>query len=172
VIIINLFFAPHSIYTQRITMDLFQFRGGAASYPVSDSQVVSEISDAIGLGMELYVNQKKLDMLQNPSAYLEQRNKALQDRAGNTGRVYAEALNNVVSIIAGTDDKKNAAYIAASNQLWVKSIARDLAAKIAEVDIATLNIQYPILGSAYKAQKSKNSRDLEGKKEFIKEGTK
>jgi len=55
-------------------MDLFQFRGGAASYPVSNDQAVSEISDAIGLGMELYVNKKKLDMLQNPSAYLEKRN--------------------------------------------------------------------------------------------------
>jgi len=96
----------------------------------------------------------------------------LQDRAGNTEKVYANALNNVASIIAGTDDKKNPAYIAASNQLWVKSIARDIAAKIAEVDIATLNLEYPILESAYKAQKSKNSRELEGKKEFIKEGTK
>jgi hypothetical protein len=153
-------------------MDLFQFRGGAASYPVSNDQAVSEISDAIGLGMELYVNKKKLDMLQNPSAYLEKRNRGLQDRAGNTEKVYANALNNVASIIAGTDDKKNPAYIAASNQLWVKSIARDIAAKIAEVDIATLNLEYPILESAYKAQKSKNSRELEGKKEFIKEGTK
>jgi len=153
-------------------MDLFQFQGGAASYPVSDTQAVSEISDAISLGAELYVNKRKLDMLQNPSAYLEQRNKALQDRAGNTGNVYAQSLNNVASIIAGTDDKKDPAYIAASNQLWVKSIACDLAAKIAEVDITTLNLEYPILGSAYKAQKSKNSRDLEGKKEFIKEGTK
>jgi len=40
------------------------------------------------------------------------------------------------------------------------------------VDIASVDLQFPILGSAYKAQKSKNLRDLEGKKEFIKEGTK
>jgi len=34
-----------------------------------------------------------------------------------------------------------------------------------------IDIKFPILGSAYKAQKSKNTRDLEAKKEFIKEGT-
>jgi len=35
-----------------------------------------------------------------------------------------------------------------------------------------VDIEFSILGSAYKAQKSKNSRDLEGKKEFIKEAIK
>jgi len=47
-------------------MDLFQFQGGVTAYLVSDDQVVAEISDAIGLGMELYVNKKTLDMLQDP----------------------------------------------------------------------------------------------------------
>jgi len=122
--------------------------------------------------MELYVNKKKLDMLQNPSGYLEQRNKALQDRASNTQRVYGDALHNVVSIAAGTDDKKKPEYIAASNQFWVKSLGRDVAAKIAAVHIELADLQFPILGSTYKAQKSKNLRELEGKKEFIKEGTK
>jgi len=59
-------------------MDLFQFRGGVASYPVSDDQVVSEISEALGLGMELYVNNKKLDMLRDPSGYLEQRKSRIE----------------------------------------------------------------------------------------------
>jgi len=35
-----------------------------------------------------------------------------------------------------------------------------------------VDIEFPILGRAYKAQKSKNSRDLEGKKELIKEAIK
>jgi len=38
------------------------------------------------------------------------------------------------------------------------------------VDVAGVDLPFPILGSAYKAQKSKNSRELEAKKEFIKEG--
>jgi len=40
------------------------------------------------------------------------------------------------------------------------------------VDIALADLQFPILGSTYEAQKSKNLRDLKGKKEFIEEGTK
>jgi len=55
--------------------------------------VVSEISETLGLGMELYINKKKVDILQNPSAYLEQRNKALQDRARNTRKIYGDALH-------------------------------------------------------------------------------
>jgi len=35
-----------------------------------------------------------------------------------------------------------------------------------------VDIEIPILGSAYKVQKSKNLRDLEGKKEFIEEAIK
>jgi len=35
-----------------------------------------------------------------------------------------------------------------------------------------VDIKFPIVGSAYRVQKSNNSRDLEAKKEFIKEGTK
>jgi len=33
---------------------------------------------------KLYVNKKKLDMLQNPATYLTERNRVLQDRAANT----------------------------------------------------------------------------------------
>jgi len=47
-----------------------------------------------------------------------------------------------------------------------------LTAKIKLSELGIIDIKYPILGSAYKAQKSKNSRELEAKKEFIKEGTK
>jgi len=47
-----------------------------------------------------------------------------------------------------------------------------MTAKLAAVQLGVVDIKYPILESAYKAQKSKNSRELEGKKEFIKEGIK
>jgi len=77
---------------QRIIMDLFQFQGGVASYLVSDYQAVAEISDALGLGMELYINKKKVDMLQNPSAYLLQRNKALLATCAQTLNVYKQLL--------------------------------------------------------------------------------
>jgi len=155
-IIINTFFAPHSIYTQRITMDLFQFRGGVASYPVSNSQAVSEISDAIGLGAELYVNKKKVEMLQDPSAYLNQRNKALLAAGVSTSASYANSLDQVVKAVTGKTNKKDPEYVAASNQLWVKLLARDITAKLSSVQLGAIDIKYPILDSAYKAQKSKN----------------
>jgi len=47
-----------------------------------------------------------------------------------------------------------------------------LTAKVKLTELGIIDIKYPILGSAYKAQKFKNLRDLEAKKEFIKEGTK
>jgi len=47
-----------------------------------------------------------------------------------------------------------------------------LATKYVASEIAEVDIKYPILESAYKAQKSKNSRELEANKEFIKEGSK
>jgi hypothetical protein len=150
-------------------MYLFQFQGGVASYPVSNDQAVSEI---LGLGTELYVNKKKVDMLQDPSAYLLQRNKALLAAGSNNTGLYANSLDQVVKAVKGKTNKKDLEYIAASNQLWVKLLACDMTAKIASVELGFIDIKYPILDSAYKAQKSKNSRELEAKKEFIKEGTK
>jgi len=107
--------------------------------------VLAEISDTLGLGAELYINRKKVDMLQNPSAYLEQRNRVLQDRGTNTANVNREALDSVVKSVTGIKNKKDLAYIVASKQAWVKSLACDMAAKIVAVDIAVVDIQFPIL---------------------------
>jgi len=136
--------------------------------------VVSEISDALGLGSELYINKEKVDMLQNPSAYLLERNKALLAVGTNTENVYSTTLDSVVKSVTGKPDikKDNPEYQAVAKQGWVKSLARDMAVKLASIQVTDVNIKYPILGSAYKAQKAKNSRELEAKKEFIKEGTK
>jgi len=56
------------------------------------------------------------------------------------------------------------------NSLWVKQLAAEDALLKAKAKKRQIDIEFPILGSAYKAQKSKNSRELEAKKEFIKEG--
>jgi len=47
-----------------------------------------------------------------------------------------------------------------------------MTAKLASIELGVIDIKYPILEGTYKAQKSKNSRELEAKKEFIKEGSK
>jgi len=54
----------------------------------------------------------------------------------------------------------------------VKQLAAEDTLLKAKARRRQVDIEYPILGSSYKTQKSKNSRDLEGKKEFIKEAIK
>jgi hypothetical protein len=53
-------------------MDLFRFW-----YPVSSNQAVAEISDVLGLGIEQFMAGKKIDMLNAPATYLQNRNEKL-----------------------------------------------------------------------------------------------
>jgi hypothetical protein len=77
--------------------------------------------------MELYINKKKVDMLQDPSAYLLQRNKALLKSAtAGKSDIYEELMKDVVKAIAGTSDKGSDEYKVAAGQLWGKSIVQDL----------------------------------------------
>jgi len=52
--------------------------------------------------MELYINKKKVEMLQDPSAYLLERNKAMLKSAAGTGNMYEELMTDIVKEIAGT----------------------------------------------------------------------
>jgi len=84
------------------------------------------------------------------------------------------ALESVVKAVTVKPEikKNDPEYKEASKQAWLKSLACDMATRLASLQITEVDIRYPILDSSYKAQKSKNSRDLEAKKEFIKEGSK
>jgi len=86
-------------------MDLFQFRGGVASYLVSNDQAVTEILDTLGLGLELYINKKKVDMLQNPSAYLQEIKLCLLKAL--TVNYYASSLDTVAKAVTGKPKIKN-----------------------------------------------------------------
>jgi len=57
------------------------------------------------------------------------------------------------------------------NSLWVKQLTAEDTLLKAKARKRQIDIEFPILGSAYKAQKSKSTKDLEANKEFIKEGT-
>jgi len=116
--------------------------------------------------MELYVNKKKVDMLQDPATYLSLRIKALLKAASGISDIYKNVMIDVVKGIAGTSTE----YKAAAGQPWVKLLTCDLTTKVKSEELGIIAIHYPILESDYKAQKSKNSRELEAKKEFIKEG--
>jgi len=107
--------------------------------------VVTEISDPLGLGKELYINKKKVDMLQDPSDYFMERNKVLLKEGASTASAYANSLDNVAKAVTGKANKKDAAYIVASNQLWGKSLAHDMTAKLASIELGVIDIKYPIL---------------------------
>jgi len=142
---------------------MLTFRGGrdVQAYPVSNDQAVSEINESLGLGIEQFMAGKKIAMLNAPAKYLQERNEKLAGLSTDITKDYKTALVEVQALAPGYE-----------NSLWVKQLAAEDALLRAKARRRQVDIEYPILGSAYKAQKSKNSRDLEGKKEFIEEAIK
>jgi len=56
------------------------------------------------------------------------------------------------------------------NTPWVRQMAADSVRLKGLANLKKVDIQYPIEKAAYKAQKKKNKRDMEAKKELIEEG--
>jgi len=142
---------------------MLTFRGGrdVQAYPASNDQAVSEINESLGLGIEQFMAGKKIAMLNTPAKYLQARNTKLASLSAAIDKDYKAALIEIQNLAPGYE-----------NSLWVKQPAAEDALLRAKARRKQVDIEFPILGSAYKAQKSKNSRDLEGKKEFIKEAIK
>jgi len=139
---------------------MLTFRGGREiqGYPVSNKQAVSEINESLGLGIEQFMAGKKIAMLNAPATYLQDKLAGLSTAIKND---YDAALGEIQKLTLGYEDS-----------LWVKQLADEDALLRAKARKRQIDIEFPILGSTYKAQKSKNLRDLEGKKEFIEEAIK
>jgi len=99
-------------------------------------------------------------MLNSPAKYLQDRNEKLAGLSEKIKEDYEAALGEIQALAMGYE-----------NSLWVKQLAAEDLLK-AKARKRQVDFEFPILGGAYKAQKSKNLRDLEGKKEFIEEATK
>jgi hypothetical protein len=142
---------------------MLTFRGGreVQGYPVSNEQAISEINESLGLGIDQFMASKKIAMLNAPATYLQARNEKLASLSAKIKEDYDAALGEIQNLAMGYE-----------NSLWVKQLAAEDALLRAKARKRQIDIEFPILGSAYKAQKSKNSRDLEGKKEFIEEAIK
>jgi len=142
---------------------MLTFRGGreVQAYPVSNDQAISEINESLGRGIEQFMAGKKINMLNAPSDYLHARNERLASLNTSIKNDYNAALKEIQGLTKGYE-----------NSLWVKQLAAEDTLLKAKARKRQVDIEFPILGSAYKAQKSKNTRDLEENKEFIKEGTK
>jgi len=89
-IIINSFFATYSIYTDKCHY-----------YSFSNEQVVSKITELLGLGVGQYLNRKRVQMLGNPIDYLTRRNAALAAVGAKTSNTYTPKLDDLANLIAG-----------------------------------------------------------------------
>jgi len=106
--------------------------------------------------MDQFLAGKKIAMLSSPAKYLQERNTKLAALPAAIKKDYDAALLEIQQLETGY-----------ANDLWVKQLAEDALLK-AKARKRQVDIEFPILGSAYKAQKSKNFRELEAKKDFIK----
>jgi len=141
---------------------MLTFRGGreVQPYPASNDQAILEINESLGLGIDLFMAGKKIAMLSGPATYLQNRNDKLAGLPAKIKAGYDTALKEIQDLAPGYE-----------NSLLVKQLAAEDTLLKAKARKRQVDIEFPILGSAYKAQKSKNTRDLEANKEFIKEGT-
>jgi len=143
-------------------MSLFQFHGGrsALMLPASNKQAVAEINKSLGLGIDQYVAEKKVEMLTDPLAYLTACNNAL-------GAVVTDICTDYGTEIAAINALVPAGY---RNTPWVRQMAADSVRLKGLANLKRVDVKYPIEKAAYKAQK-KNKRNLAEKKELIEEGT-
>jgi len=129
--------------------------------PASNEQAIAEINDSLGLGLDQYLAQKKVAMLNNPLTYLTDCNTALGNVITQIGTDYAMELLAINNLLP--DEQKNTP--------WVRQMAADSARLKGLAQLKRVDIQYPINKAAYKAQKKKNKRDMEAKKDLIEEGS-
>ena len=71
--------------------------------PASNEQAIAEINESLGLGLYQYVAERKVDMLQDPLAYLTALNNALGTVITAIGTDYGNEImpiNNLVLMMA------------------------------------------------------------------------
>ena len=144
-------------------MALFQFHGGrsALMLPASNAQAIAEINESLGLGLDQYVAEKKVEMLADPLAYLTTQNTELGNVIMAIGTDYTADMNTINALLpAGYRDTP-----------WVRQMVADSVRLKGLANLKRVDIEYPIENAAYKAQKKKNQRDLEAKKELVEEGS-
>jgi len=142
-------------------MALFQFHGGrsALMLPASNNQAIAEINESLGLGLDQYVAERKVEMLTDPLAYLTACNTAL-------GAVITDIATDYGTEITAINALVPAGY---RNTPWVRQMAADSVRLKGLANLKRVDVQNPIEKAAYKAQK-KNKRNLAEKKELIEEG--
>jgi len=142
-------------------MALLKFHGGrsALMLPATNQQAIAEINDSLGLGLDQYLAQKKVEMLNNPLSYLRDRNTAIAGVITTIGTDYTTEINAINALLP----------IGQRDTPWVRQMAADAMRLKGLAALKRVDIQYLIEKAAYKAQK-KNKNDLEAKKDLVEEG--
>jgi len=124
---------------------MLTFRGGREiqGYSVSNKQAISVINESLGLGIDQFMASKKIAMLNAPATYLQARNEKLAGLSAAIKNDYDVALGEIQALTPGYE-----------NSLWVKQLAAEDALLKAKARKRQVDIEFPILGSAYKTQKS------------------
>jgi hypothetical protein len=141
-------------------MALFQFNGGrsALMLPASNQQAIGEINESLGLGLDQYVAEKKVEMLTDPLAYLNAWN-TLSAVITQIGTDYTNEIAAINALVPASYRDTPRVRQMAADSVRLKGLA----------NLKRVDVQYPIEKAAYKAQK-KNKQDMAEKKELVEEG--
>jgi len=67
--------------------------------PTSNKQAIAEMNESLGLGLDQYVAQRKVEMLTDPLAYLNTRNTALGTVITDIGTDYSNEINAINALV-------------------------------------------------------------------------
>jgi len=73
-----------------------------------------EINESLGLGIDQFMAGKKIDMLNAPATYLQNRNEKLAGLNTKIKKDYDDALKEIQGLVPGYE-----------NSLWVKQLATE-----------------------------------------------
>jgi len=107
----------------------------------SNEQAIAEINDSLGLGLDQYLAQKKVAMLNNPLTYLTDCNTAIASVITNIGMDYPNEVTAINNLLP--DEHKDTP--------WVRQVAADSMRLKGLAALKLVDIQYPIEKAAYKA---------------------
>jgi len=167
------------------------FRGGLLPQPISNDLAVASIINKLGLGLKQYQDDKRVQMLSNPLQYLKGRNAAYKAVAASADVVYRGSLYQIAQSVTlgvpANDGKITAradeladnnddeppigpwppAIINATELLWVKRLAAEIAMKRLRARLDAVDAQFPLEGEAKKSQRKINDRAREAAEDKI-----
>jgi len=106
-------------------MSLLQFHEGSSAVMqlASNEQAITEINESLGLGLDQYLAQKKVEMLNAPLTYLTNHNTALFAIITKIGTDFDTDFTNINNLLP--DEHKNTQWVwqMAADAMGLKGLA-------------------------------------------------